>query len=355
MWVLIPSYEPDARLLELVASLSRWASVLVVDDGSGDAYAELFAASDRLGAVVLHHEDNRGKAAALRTGFAWLAERVRCDAVVCADGDGQHQPRDIERVALRALKRVADGESDGIVLGAREFTGDVPLRSRVGNRATSALVAAVTGRRMVDTQTGLRAYPTSLLPWLLKVRGERFAYELRMLLDASRAGMPIVEVPIATVYEGRNAQSHFRPLRDSLSVLLPVVLFAGSSLVAFGVDTIALLALNAITGSLAAAIIGARLLSATVNFTLNRRAVFRSAGPIAPQIARYAALAGSLLLASYLGLWMLTLWSVPLLPAKLIVDLTLCAASFAIQRTFVFAHGRPRVSAPDSVEVAARG
>lgn len=357
MWVLIPSYEPDARLPELVARIAPHARVLVVDDGSGDPFRELFTASGRAGAVVVTHSENEGKAAALRTGFRWLIDNAPGDVVVCADSDGQHLPADVLAVGTHASERAAAGLPDAIVLGARGFTGKVPLRSRLGNTVTSLLVAAVTGRRLADTQTGLRAYPPTLLSWLLDVRGERFAYELRMLLDAAREGVPVVEIPIDTVYLEHNESSHFRPIADSWRVMLPVLLFAGSSLIAFGLDTIALLALSSLTGSLGLAIVGARLLSGAVNFTLNRRTVFRSKGRLAPQIARYVVLAAGLLAASYGGLWALTTLGVPLLIAKVLTDLTLFGASYAVQRAHVF--GRPRavrasVELPECATVSTR-
>jgi putative flippase GtrA len=348
MWVLIPAYEPDARLPTLVSRLVGVAKVLVVDDGSGEDYADVFQESALLGALVLTHSQNEGKAAALRTGFRWLRENGTGDTVVCADSDGQHLPADVLAVGTQASERLAEGAPDAIVLGARSFVGEVPRRSRFGNGVTSWLVASVTGQRLADTQTGLRAYPASLLPWLLTVRGERFAYELRMLLEASRQGVPIVEVPIKTVYLEHNRSSHFRPVADSWRVLVPVLLFAGSSLIAFGIDTIALLALSAMTGSLAFSIVGARVISGSVNFTLNRRTVFRSTGRLGPQITSYVLLAAGLLAASYLGLWALTGLGVPLLVAKVATDLTLFGVSFALQRSHVFGHRR---AAKHSVEL----
>jgi glycosyltransferase involved in cell wall biosynthesis len=328
-----------------VASLGSWVTVVVVDDGSGPECEPLFDQCELLGAVVLHHEANAGKAAALRTGFAWLRRNHPREAVVCADGDGQHTPEDIRRVAQELESRTRAGLPDAVVLGVREFTGTVPARSRFGNAATSWLVRVVTGARIADTQTGLRGYPPGLIPWLLQVRGERFAYELRMLLDATREWIPVVEVPVATVYHERNESSHFRPLVDSLKVMMPLALFAASSLIAFGVDTTALLGLNAVTGNLAVSVVGARLVSATTNFTLNRRTVFRSRGPLAPQIAKYVALACVLLAASYAGLWAMTTLGLPLLAAKLLTDLALWLASYAIQRSVVFSqHTRLRES-----------
>ncbi|MDN4481954.1 GtrA family protein [Demequina lignilytica] len=337
MWILIPAYEPDARLVALVRSLSASGPVLVVDDGSGSAYTAVFDGAVEAGAVVLRHPRNLGKAAALRTGFAWVERHAPGHVVVCADSDGQHTARDIRIVGAEAVRRLAAGEPDAIVLGSRAFVGDVPLRSRFGNRTTSALVRVATGARIADTQTGLRAIPPGLLRWARGVSGERFAYELRVLLEATRMGVALVEVPIETVYLDGNASSHFRPLADSLRVLAPVATFAASSLAAFGVDTGALLVLHAATGNLAMALVGARVISAGANFALNRRAVFRSDGRVLPQLVRYALLAAVLLAAGYAGVAGLTALGAPLLAAKVVTDAVLFALSFAVQRAIVFA------------------
>ena len=130
MIVLIPAYEPDDRLVALVADLrAHDLAVLVVDDGSGPAYAATFEDARRLGATVLAHDVNRGKGAALRTGFAFVSQRFGGHDVVCADCDGQHLVPDIlrvaERVAARGVGRpgAAAGEGSGVmVLGARLFT-----------------------------------------------------------------------------------------------------------------------------------------------------------------------------------------------------------------------------------------
>ena len=101
--------------------------------GSGPAFAPVFDAARRRGCVVLTHPVNRGKGAALKTGFAFIAEHAPGQEVVCADSDGQHRPDDVLRVAAC----VRDGAD--LVLGVRGFTGEVPLRSRFGNSLTRVL------------------------------------------------------------------------------------------------------------------------------------------------------------------------------------------------------------------------
>ena len=336
-WVLVPAYEPDERLVTLVADLRDQipgARVLVVDDGSGAGYTGVFERA--AGVVVVRHAHNYGKAEALRTGLAAVAERAPRADVVCVDCDGQHRPGDVRRVAAELIRQRSHGAAPGLVLGVRAFDGEVPLRSRVGNRAMTALVHLATGTRIGDTQTGLRGVPAELVPWLLTVPGERFAWELTVLLRAGRDGVPIHVVPIETVYLDHNASSHFRPVVDSLRVLALLALFAASSLVAAVLDIVGVLVLSALTGSLVLAVVGARIVSAGVNFTINRRSVFRAGGPVREQLVRYLALAAVLLVAGYGGIRLLTDAGFPLLAAKIVTDGALFVASFLVQRDHVF-------------------
>ena len=342
MIVLIPAYEPDARLVALVDALRATAPeahLLVVDDGSGSAFAPVFDAVRQRGCAVLTHPVNRGKGAALKTGFRFVAEHAPGEDVVCADSDGQHSPDDVRRVAAR----VRDGAD--LVLGVRGFTGTVPLRSRVGNALTRTLFRLATGRDVRDTQTGLRGYAAGLLPWLLSVPGERFEYEVSTLLQAVRRGLPIDQVGIATIYLEGNASSHFRPVLDSARIYAPLLTFLLSSFAAFVLDTAALLVLHGLLGGLLLPLVGARLLSSTVNFAVNRRLVF--AAPATRRVGaaalRYASLAVGLLAANYLLLAALTGLGLGLLPAKLLTEVLLVTASYLVQSRAVYARRvRPR-------------
>ncbi len=342
MIVLIPAYEPGGTLVELVRRLGH-RTVVVVDDGSGPGYAGVFARVRDLGAEVITSARNRGKGHALRAGFAHIGDRYPGRDVVCADSDGQHRPGDIEAVARHVARSGA-----AMVLGGRRFTGVVPARSRFGNVVTSAAFRLVTGVRLRDTQTGLRAYPAWMLPWLGRVGGDRFEYEQRLLLRAAREHLPIAEVEIATVYLGHNESSHFRPVRDSVRVYRPLLAFAASSLLAFAVDTVALLALVALTGNLALSAVAARLISATGNYAVNRAHVFGSGtNPAArPGSAlRYALLAGGLLLLNVVLLQALTAVTGSVLVAKLLTEVSLFATSFLAQRCLVFSSRRPAFTA----------
>ncbi|MGC4891161.1 glycosyltransferase family 2 protein [Micromonospora sp. DT227] len=225
MIVLVPVYRPGDRLPPLVTDLTAalpGASVLVVDDGSGPDAAAVLADAHARGATVLRRRVNRGKGVVLRTGFRYALTHRPDEDVVCVDADGQHQVSDVVRVVDRMRDTGAQ------TLGVRRFDGEVPARSRFGNAATRAVFRLATGRDVRDTQTGLRAYPAGLLHRLTTVPGDRFEYEMNVLLDAVRAGLPIEQVDIATRYHAGNSGSHFSALADSVRIYRPLVGFAAA-------------------------------------------------------------------------------------------------------------------------------
>lgn len=351
MFVLIPAYEPGPRLPGLVRDLHAAdpdLEVLVVDDGSGPSFEPVFAAVGDAGARVLAHPENRGKGAALKTGLAHVRAHDPDADVVTADADGQHTPADVCRVA-EALRTDAGAARSALVLGVRAFDGAVPWRSRVGNTVARGVFRMATGRRVSDTQTGLRGIPSDRIAWALGIPGDGFEYEQRMLLRLAPDLVATHEVPIDTVYLDDNASSHFRPVRDSLRVLLPVLLFAASSLAAFVVDTLALLVLQALTGWLVPSIIAARVLSATANFVVNRRVVFRArGGPMHGQAVRYGVLALALLASNVAWMSFLTDNGLALLPAKVVTEGVLFVLSYGVQRSLVFPRTGADAPAPST-------
>jgi glycosyltransferase involved in cell wall biosynthesis len=352
MIILIPAYQPDRKLIDLVSSIDAAAPgvvVLVVDDGSGPDYRSVFAAVHRRGHRVVGYDTNQGKGFALKTGFALIAREFPGQDVVCADCDGQHAVGDI----LRVVQRVRTGGT-AMVLGTRSFTGDVPARSRVGNLMTRWLFRLSTGHWIDDTQTGLRGYPSSMLGWLGTIGGNRYEYELNILLEACQTGRAIETEEIATIYLAANASSHFRPLADSVRIYAPLLKFILSSLAAFVIDAVALLVLTGITGSLLFSVIGARVLSSATNFLVNRRAVFVHGRdrPVGVAALGYFTLVIILVAVNYLSLLLLMTLQVPLLPAKVITEVTLFVVGYAVQSRFLFAG---RKAAPASGSVATGG
>jgi glycosyltransferase involved in cell wall biosynthesis len=343
MIILIPAYEPDQQLPALITSLRAadpCSAVVVVDDGSGPGYKDVFDGVKALGCHVISYGRNRGKGFALKTGFGFIADNLPGQDVVCADSDGQHRVEDIFRIAETVRRnRTSQQGWATMVLGSRNFTGDVPPRSRLGNNATKALFTLATGERIPDTQTGLRGYPAAMIPWLRSVSGDRYEYELNLLLEARNAGYAIQSVDIATVYLDHNSGSHFRPLADSVRIYAPLLKFLASSFTAFLLDTVLFLLLTLLVDSLLLAVLAARAISSAMNFLVNRNVVFEHGRdkPAGATGLRYFSLAAVLLAANFGLIWALEAAGLPALPAKILAEIILLAASFAVQQRYLFA------------------
>lgn len=214
MNILIPAYKPDERLIELVETLLKEKyEVLVVNDGSGKEYDSIFEKLNQ-NIVLLNHDKNKGKGRAMKTGFEYILNNFpESEGVITVDADGQHLPKDIEKVS----KKMAE-KPDKMVIGSRQFKGDVPLRSRFGNSVTKFVFAVVSGLRLSDTQTGLRGIPYSRLKEMSELEGERYEYEMNMLMHIAKNKIPVSEVFIETVYIEENASSHFNTIRDSAKI-----------------------------------------------------------------------------------------------------------------------------------------
>jgi glycosyltransferase involved in cell wall biosynthesis len=333
--VLVPAWQPDERLTILVASLvaQGFGEVIVVNDGSDRSCSVVFEELALLPRVrVLQHAVNLGKGRALKTGINYfLNELPEMDGLVTADADGQHTAADVTLVVQTLLQ--AGGRS---VLGSRNFTGDVPFRSRFGNGLTRHIFAFVVGAKLTDTQTGLRAFPRNLLPELLVLDGERYEYEMTVLAHLCRLGSKPQEIPIETVYLDGNRASHFDPIWDSMRIYFVLVRFYLSAIVAAGIDLVGFSVAFTLTGNVPASIAVGRL-SSLVNFSLNKRLVFHNSAPVSGVLWRYYSLVAAIGALSYLLIWTLNRyghWNV--FVAKITVDSLLSLVSFSMQRTFVF-------------------
>lgn len=370
---LIPAYEPGEKLINLARDLrGRGFDIVIVDDGSGMGYRDIFEEASR-DAVVLTHPENRGKGVALRTGLSYILNYMAYDEVsrtpsgvreisgrdaviVTVDADGQHLPEDVLRVA-----RIAGSRRDALVLGSRELGKDIPARSRFGNTVTRHVYSAVTGVRVHDTQTGLRAFGRDLIPLLLEIKGDRYEYEINMLLTLAAEGYTIIEERIETVYEDNNSGSHFRTVRDSLRVYKEILKFSASSLASFATDYCVYAALLALTGAMGAAHslvisnIGARLVSGTVNYTLNRKLVFRSRTGFAKTAAQYIALAALILAGNTVVLSILAgTFGINSMIAKLMTEMVFFIISWTVQKYVIFfSDGAEEASAAGEKDAAA--
>lgn len=334
-WIaLIPAYEPGPALPELVHQARRAGlEPVVVDDGSGDAWREMFA-DLRDVATVLTHERNHGKGRAIKTGLAYIRKNFAGSyVVVTLDGDGQHKIEDALRVC-----QTAQEQPDALILGSRTLgEKSVPRRSRFGNAVTRRVYRLATGLSIQDTQTGLRAFSSQLLPVLAEIAGERYEYEMRVLLHCARKHIPIQEVPIETIYIDNNASSHFSTVKDSCRVYGEILKFSASSFTGFLVDYGLFSLLVSLTGRLVVSNICARAVSASVNFTINRTLVFKSREKLLRTALQYFALAATILLANTLLLRLLAEGlGLNRYAAKLSVEVIMFFVNYLVQRKVIF-------------------
>ncbi len=286
--ILIPAYKPDDKLVALTDQLLTHddLKLVVVDDGSGEAFRPVFEALDKR-VTLISYPDNKGKGGALKTGIRYIMDHMpECERLVTADADGQHRYTDIRRVLDKSKEMPG-----ALVLGSRAFDGDVPLRSRFGNAMTRQVFAIASGVKVRDTQTGLRGFDRDGMRLFVDVPGDRYEYEINMLLTAARAEMPIYEVTIETVYLNDNESSHFNPLKDSLRIYACILKFACSSLICFGIDYVLFQLLRTFIPLTWVSNLLARIVSASVNFSLNKKLVFKGNEKTLPAVLKYAALA----------------------------------------------------------------
>lgn len=204
--VLIPAYREEGRIGRVVRDALKYGgNVLVVDDGSPDATA---AEAEAAGAIVVRHDDNRGKGLALETGFAYAAGKGY-DFVVTMDADGQHDPADME-----AMIKVHTEDGFSVVVGSRMWdqSGKMPLIRRMTNLFMSWLLSREMGQHVPDTQSGYRLYSKEVLG-RLKVGSARFAAESEVLLALADEGVKIGSSQIRVIYA--DEKSKINPVRDT--------------------------------------------------------------------------------------------------------------------------------------------
>ena len=213
--LIIAALEPPPSFPGLVREMTEnhFDRVLVVDDGSGPAWRHIFTAAAAEGATVLCHPRNQGKGAALKTAFRHCLAHTAADFVITVDCDGQHKIDDIKKVFY-----TLEEFPSSLVLGVRRFDETTPKRSLLGNRTASFLAKSLYGITVNDTQTGLRGIPWAYLDAFLNVRGERYEYELNVVIDAVKQGIPLAAAAVEAVYIDDNALSHYRPWADSFRI-----------------------------------------------------------------------------------------------------------------------------------------
>jgi len=334
--IIIPAYNPDNRLITLVNHLENcgFEHIIVVDDGSKLNKQFIFDVLVKSQCHVIKHPKNQGKGAALKTGMKFALKTFpKSVGVVTADADGQHAPEDITLVAKTLMKRPFD-----VILGTRDFRGkQVPFKSKWGNRITSVVFKIATGITCSDTQTGLRGIPMFACESLIKTQGERFEYEMNMLLELANSELTFTEVEIKTLYFDDNKGTHFNPVIDSAKIYFNIFKYSIASFSSAIIDLYLfsiLYAYGDISGFSATLI--ARLVSGIYNFSMNKHFVFNSKGKRSLEGIKYSVVfLAQMLLSAGLVDWLISA-DVNALLSKLFIDSILFIGSYFIQKKFVF-------------------
>ncbi|MBF8263785.1 MAG: glycosyl transferase [Parachlamydiales bacterium] len=214
---IIPCYDVSRYCEDVICDIIPLVSHLIaIDDGSTDKTGKILqnlAQEHPRKLTVITFPENRGKGYALIAGFKYALDHFKFKAIVTIDADGQHQAKDIERLA-RAIFQGAE-----MAIGTRSFR-QMPWKSRTGNLITSFLLSCLYSQAPVDTQSGLRAFSQNLAQEIAqKIPGGHYEMEYKCLLLALKQKRKIEEIPIHTIYIDKNVSSHFRAWNDSVKVI----------------------------------------------------------------------------------------------------------------------------------------
>lgn len=204
--VVIPAYNAARYLEQLVQKIRKITELdklILVNDASIDETSKI---ARKLALRILEHKVNRGKGAALLTGFK-EALQEGYEFAISIDADLQHDPNELPNF----LQEQKKGDFD-MVIGRREFKrGVMPLHRICSNRITSQMVSLLCGTRIYDSQSGYRLYRLSLIRGL-KFNSERYQFESEIIIKYARQGAKFGFIPIETIYHGQ--ESHISNFRD---------------------------------------------------------------------------------------------------------------------------------------------
>ncbi len=213
--VILPAYNEELSIGNMVLRARQHADhIIVVDDGSTDHTSEV---AKLAGAEIIRHTFNKGKGAALKTGFE-EASRIGAKVIVTMDADGQHDPEEISKL----IGPIIAGQAD-VVNGSRYLNGNggnTPFYRRIGQNVLDKATNLNSGLNITDTQSGFRAFAKHALP-TFKFKQSGFGIESEMLMEAANAGLKIKELGIEVRY-GVNCSTE-NPVSHGVSVLVNVL------------------------------------------------------------------------------------------------------------------------------------
>ncbi len=269
---LIPAYEPNNKIIDLLKELKKENfETIVIDDGSGEKYSDIFKKSQKY-ATVLVHKINKGKGRALKTGLSYIEKTYKNNYIVITmDSDMQHTVKDANKLYEVCLKN-----KKSLILGKRLRKKETPIRSKLGNIITRFFFKLVTKVDIYDTQTGLRAFSDEIISNLINIKGERFEYEINVLLACVKNNINIKEVEIETIYIDNNSGTHFKAFRDSILIYKELIKFLLPIIIIYCIDLLTFIILIKISINSFLSNIISIFISLLCYIIFNRKVIFKS-------------------------------------------------------------------------------
>ena len=340
--VLIPLSAPSESLPTYIASFTdEGYRVLLVCDG---CEPDNISALGR-GCTVVRYAVKQGIGRAIKFGINYILEKMPdCRAAVIADVERVYDAADVKLCVAQALEH-----TDKLILGARQMSKRLTFKARFVNSAMRFLLKLLCGISVTDTRTRLRAFSRKLMAELISIRGENDDFLLNMLLYAKRKQIPIESVAVATEYTPPQKRPFIQGLGEIARIFLVFIKFMMTSLSSFVVDWLAFtlfiwvfkdLVPNPPQYYILYSTVLSRVISACLNFSLNKFAVFRKEGKPVKTFLKYATLCVVQLLVSSTLVTLvydsLFAGAVSESIIKIFVDAALFFVSFQIQREWVF-------------------
>lgn len=337
--ILIPCYNPDEEIMDtFIKELGKkYQNIVFIDDGCSKEHEAYFKKLEKKYPVIKHYK-NYGKGRGIKNGLNYILNNYPdCKSIITADCDGQHSIQDITKVYKETLEN-----QNSLVLGTRNFDDEnVPFKSRYGNKITRNVFKIFVGLSISDTQTGLRGMSRNVAEAMLSISGERYEYETNVLIACKTEDIPIVEVPIETIYIEENRTSHFNPIKDSIMIYKLFIKYIIVALSSFFIDillfSLLLIAYDKIgvIYPIVVATLTARILSSIYNYFINAKLVFKKMNKLS--IIKYFLLV-------FIQMWVSAFAVagickvIPVNPValKIVVDTFIFVINFIMQREFIF-------------------
>lgn len=336
--LVIPAYNPDHKLTDLLTDLiPKWhGPILVVDDGSEDK--TVFKEIPKIRVKQLVHYVNMGKGRALKTAFNYgLDKYPHAIGFVQVDCDGKYVAKDVLNIAEKL-----EENPNKLVLGMRDLDSEnLPYEMKWGYKFFTKVMNLTFDLDIHDSQSGLRAIPREYAIACLNIPGDRYEFDVNVLLNSKNNDVDIIEEQIETIYIEEDKETHFKPLIESIHVANAIIRFAASSGACSILDLFlySFFSTGVFTGSysILLATFSARLISSTLSFLINRKMVFKADKGDIKTKEKFFLLEVGIMVSSAVFVYLLSLFiPLPSLIIKLFVDFMLWFANYYIQRTWVF-------------------